>query len=351
MKKLKYLSVFSLPVTVWISFHSSGWVTFLPAFVFFLLIPLLEVFLKPNEHNLSQQEKEIASKDSFYDILLYVMFPVQWFFVFYFLFHVTEWNNKVELIGRTGAMATMCGVIGINLGHELGHRLKRWEQLFGEALLFSSLENHFLPYHNRGHHTNVGTPYDPATARRNEPLFVFWFRSHFGSYFQAWQIEFQRMRILKLPLFHWSNRMVVYTILHLIWLVSIYYFFGGKALYFYLWAAGIGILLLETVNYIEHYGLMRRKRENGTYEVVKRWHSWNSNHVIGRVVLFELSRHSDHHFKADRPYQLLESHEDSPVMPTGYPGMMLLSLFPPLFFYVVNPIIDREMDKHYEQYS
>jgi alkane 1-monooxygenase len=98
----------------------------------------------------------------------------------------------------------------------------------------------------------------------------------------------------------------------------------------------IGISLLETVNYIEHYGLVREKKENGSYERVRRWHSWNSNHVLGRIVLFELSRHSDHHFKADRPYQLLESHEESPTMPTGYPGMMLMALVPPLFFSVMN---------------
>ncbi len=336
MKKLKYLSIFSLPLSVWISFHFTGIWTFLPVIIFFVLVPLLELFVKPNPRNLEVHEKELVEKDPFYDWMLYLMMPIQWYFIFYFLFYVSDWANSPDFIGRIISMGTMCGIIGINVGHELGHRMKSWERFIGETLLFTSLENHFLPYHNRGHHTNVGTLMDPATARKNETLYIFWIRSHFGSYFQAWQIEAQRMKIMKKPWFYWSNKMLTYSILYIIWLSFIYFFFGNVAFKAYLWAAAIGIILLETVNYIEHYGLMRKQRENGTYETVKRWHSWNSNHVIGRVVLFELSRHSDHHFKADRPYQLLESHEQSPTMPTGYPGMMLLSLVPPLFFKVMN---------------
>jgi alkane 1-monooxygenase len=208
--------------------------------------------------------------------------------------------------------------------------------------LTTSLENHFLPYHNRGHHHNVATPEDPATARKNEPVYLFWIRSHFGSYIQAWQIELQRMKIVgKAPL-SLSNRMVMYTLMNFSICCVIYFFLGAQELVFFLIVATIGILLLETVNYIEHYGLLRKKRENGSYDRVRRIHSWNSNHVLGRVVLFELSRHSDHHYKADRPYQLLETHDESPLMPTGYPGMMLLSLLPPLFFKMMNPRIISE---------
>ena len=130
--------------------------------------------------------------------------------------------------------------------------------------------------------------------------------------------------------------MLIYSIVQLTVCAVVVLFFQLSGLLFFLIAATIGILLLETVNYIEHYGLLRKKRENGTYDRVRRIHSWNSNHVLGRVVLFELSRHSDHHYKPDRPYQLLESREESPIMPSGYPGMMLLSFIPPLFFAVMN---------------
>ena len=342
-KKLKYLSVLSLPICVWISFHSSGILTFLPALYLFIAIPFFELILKVDKSNLSEQEKVLAANDSFYSILLYLMLPVQFGFLVYFMFNIQEAQSTSVLIGRISSMGLMCGVLGINIGHELGHRSNRFERFIGELLLLSSLENHFLPYHNRGHHTNVGTKSDPATARRDEWLFVFWFRSQIGSYIQAWKIEITRMKIMKKHVFSLENKMIQYTLLHSLFLGSIYAYFGLTVLIYFLFAALVGILLLETVNYIEHYGLYRQQRENGNYEQVKRKHSWNSNHVIGRAVLFELSRHSDHHFKADRPYQLVETSDDSPVMPTGYPGMMVLAFIPPLFFKVMNHRVNKAL--------
>jgi len=343
LKKLKYLSVLSLPICVWISFHSNGILTFLPALYLFGAIPFFELILKVDQQNLSEQEKVLAANDPFYSVLLYLMLPIQFGFLVYFMFHIQEAQSSSVLIGRISSMGLMCGVLGINIGHELGHRSNRFERCIGELLLLSSLENHFLPYHNRGHHTNVGTKSDPATARRDEWLFVFWFRSQIGSYFQAWKIEITRMKIMKKHVFSLENKMIQYTLLHSLFLGSIYAYFGSAVLIYFLFAAAIGIVLLETVNYIEHYGLYRQQKENGNYEQVKRKHSWNSNHVIGRVVLFELSRHSDHHFKADRPYQLMETSDDSPVMPTGYPGMMLLSFIPPLFFKVMNHRVNKAL--------
>jgi alkane 1-monooxygenase len=336
MKKLKYLTIYLLPITVTVSFTSQGALTFLPLVVFFVLIPLAELLLKQDAQNLDEKERELAAKDPFYDWLLYSMIPIQIAFLILFLLTFQDVNSAFSLVGRSISMAIMCGVIGINIGHELGHRTKRFEQFLGEILLLSSLENHFLPYHNRGHHNNVATPGDPATARKNEWLYIFWFRSHLGSYFQAWQIEFERMQIIGRAKFSIHNKMIVYTFVQFLLCALILFAIGKTALLFFLIVAVGGILLLETVNYIEHYGLLREKRENGTYDRVRRIHSWNSNHVFGRVVLFELSRHSDHHYKPDRPYQLLETHEESPIMPTGYPGMMLLALLPPLFFMVMN---------------
>jgi alkane 1-monooxygenase len=336
MKKFKYLTIFLLPITVVLSFTQEGLLTFTPIVIFFGIIPLLELLLPKDASNLEGRERDLAEHDPFYNWLIYSLVPLQYSFLIWFLFVISETNTGLELAGRVSAMGIMCGVIGINVGHELGHRLNRAEQFLGELLLLTSLENHFLPYHNRGHHTNVATPEDPATARKNEPLYVFWFRSHFGSYFQAWKIEVQRMKIMKLSVLSLRNRMISYSLAQFILLLIIYCFFGINGFLYFMVAASTGIILLETVNYIEHYGLLRKKRENGTYEAVKRIHSWNSNNILGRVILFELSRHSDHHFKADRPYQILESHEDSPTMPTGYPGMMILALVPPLFFLVMN---------------
>ncbi len=133
-----------------------------------------------------------------------------------------------------------------------------------------------------------------------------------------------------------KNEMLQAHIIQMAFLLMIYVIFGLEILGYFLLAALMGILLLETVNYIEHYGLSRKKFEDGRYERALPTHSWNSNHVIGRLMLFELSRHSDHHYLASRKYQLLKHHEDAPQMPTGYPGMMLLSLFPPAWFFVMN---------------
>jgi alkane 1-monooxygenase len=129
---------------------------------------------------------------------------------------------------------------------------------------------------------------------------------------------------------------VVYTIANILVVGLIYYLFDFKVLFAFVLAAVIGILLLGTVDYIEHYGLLRKMNESGRYERVKHHHSWNSDHQIGRLMLFNLSRHSDHHYKSSRKYQLLESIPESPQMPTGYPGMMLLATVPPLFFWVMN---------------
>jgi alkane 1-monooxygenase len=202
-----------------------------------------------------------------------------------------------------------------------------------------------LPYHNGGHHYLVATPDDPATARKNESLYMFWIRSHFGSYFLAWKLEFKRIKRLGMKKFCTGNRMIFYAISNVLVFFAIYVFFDWKTLLAFLGAATFGILLLETVNYIEHYGLLRKKI-NSRYERTSPQHSWNSDHPIGRLFLFNLSRHSDHHKNGSKKYHLLNSYAESPQMPTGYPGMMLLALIPPLWFRYMNKrISDFESNK------
>lgn len=343
MRRLKYFLIFLLPVTVGFAFESEGIQTYLPLFVFFALVPLLELLIPKSWNTDEATETDLSNPDLFYNLLLYSLVPLQWLFLFYFLSEQNTTTDTLTWWGRVLAMGLMCGIIGINVGHELGHRSNKSERFLGELLLLSSLENHFLPYHNRGHHTNVGTPKDPASARRNEWLFVFWFRSQIGSYIQAWQIETQRMQITKQFWFSLRNKMAAYSLVHSILLLFIFWIFGSVAVFAFLSAAAFGIILLETVNYIEHYGLARKQKPNGQYELVKRHHSWNSNHLLGRAILFELSRHSEHHYKPDKPYQLLNRHESAPNMPTGYPGMMLLALIPPLFFRVMNKAVDKAL--------
>ncbi|MAD98237.1 MAG: alkane 1-monooxygenase [Flavobacteriaceae bacterium] len=337
MKAFKYLSILILPIVVYFSFTGKGWITHLPAIVFFGFVPLIELFIPPNKENFSKDQEQIEKENKGYTYILYATLPVQLVFLGFFLVSIGEAGlTTSEYIGRVFSMGIMCGVIGINVGHELGHRNNRFDEFLGEILLLTSLNTHFLPYHNAGHHYNVATPEDAATARKNELLYVFWFRSHFQSYQQAWQLENKRMKESGRSWLHFQNRMVVYTLCNILLLASIYFFFGQFVFLSFVAAAVVGIVLLETVNYIEHYGLLRNKNKFGRYEKVKRTHSWNSDHQVGQVLLFNLSRHSDHHYNGSKHYQLLKTLPESPQMPTGYPGMMVLSLFPPLWFNIMN---------------
>ena len=140
-----------------------------------------------------------------------------------------------------------------------------------------------------------------------------------------------------------KNDMLWYTIIQSLYLTSVFYFFGAKTCAFAIAIGVISFLFLETINYIEHYGLLREKLESGRYERVKEVHSWNSNHSIGRIVLYELTRHSDHHFKSSKKYQVLDSYEKSPELPYGYPSSIILSLMPPLWFRKMNPLVPKKM--------
>ncbi|XRE42787.1 Alkane-1 monooxygenase [Tenacibaculum discolor] len=337
MKALKFLTILILPITVYISFTSMGWLTLLPLVVFFGFVPLLELLFNPDKQNLNKEQEELEKENKLYTYILYATVPVQLLFLGWFLWMMKDAHlTTIEYIGRISAMGLMCGVIGINVGHELGHRNNRFDEFLGEILLLTSLDTHFLPYHNAGHHFNVATPKDAATARKNEIVYLFWIRSHFQSYYQAWETENRRLKNSGRNWFHLQNRMLIYTICNILLLIGIFFLFGLNTLLAFTAAAVFGILLLETVNYIEHYGLLRKQNEKGRYERVKRTHSWNSDHRIGMLMLFNLSRHSDHHYNGSKHYQLLKSLPESPQMPTGYPGMMLVALVPPLWFSIMN---------------
>jgi alkane 1-monooxygenase len=336
---LKYLGVLTLPLLAYISFTSRGWITYAPILEAFLLVPLVELLIKPDPENLDETEEHLRNKNMIYDLMLYIMVPVQFLLLYIFLSTVNEPGLlPYERLGRLTAMGLLCGVIGINVAHELGHRNKPFERILAKSLLMTSLYMHFYIEHNRGHHRNVATPHDPSSARYGENLYFFWVRSVCRSYISAWRLEKERLKKKSLGFVHFRNEMLRFQVIQLALVMGIYFYFGATTVLYFIGASVMGFLLLETVNYIEHYGLVRRPTDNG-FERVQPSHSWNSNHVMGRLMLFELSRHSDHHFNASRKYQILRNMDDSPQMPTGYPGMMILSIFPPFWFAVMNPKI------------
>lgn len=342
IRLFKYLSPATLYFTGILAFSVNGWITWLPILYAWLLIPLLELFLKPKKTNLNEAEKEIALHHKGYDYMLYLIVPFQYATLIYFLFSFHQPNlTNSEISGRICSMGLLCGTFGINVAHELGHRVKTFERILAKLLLATSMYMHFYIEHNKGHHKNVATLEDPSSARLNEPVYFFYFRTILFSYLSAWKIANEDCRKKNRISFSIHNEMLQAHIIQLLLVFTIFLIFGKIITFYFLIAAFIGILLLETVNYIEHYGLVRKKRENGIYERAMPWHSWNSNHPIGRIMLFELSRHSDHHYLASKKYQLLEHHDDAPQLPTGYPGSMLLALVPILWFAVMNAKIKK----------
>ncbi|HRK74479.1 MAG TPA: alkane 1-monooxygenase [Rhodothermales bacterium] len=344
-RAVKYGLVYITPAVVMCSLASADYGSFLAVFTLFGIIPFLELFTSGSTANLSAIEEEMALQDRTYDFLLYGLVPVQYLILGYFLHQIGQEGLPLYAqIGMMTAFGMACGVLGINAAHELGHRSTQYEQFMSKALLLTTLYMHFYIEHNRGHHKNVSTDKDPASSRYGESVYVFYFRTIWGSWISAWRLETVRLKKLKRGFWTWHNEMLRFQIIQLGLLGLIYGYFGFPTLFWFLGGAAIGCLLLETVNYIEHYGL-RREKSGLRYEKVLPNHSWNSNHPIGRLVLLELSRHSDHHYVASRKYQLLRHFDNSPQMPTGYPGMMLLALIPPLWFYVMHREIAK-LSKH-----
>lgn len=335
--RLKYLTVFTIPVAVYFSFTNTGGLAFIPILYAFGFVPLIEFLIPPRTENDSEELQALKARDKWYDFLLIAVVPVHYGFGIWFLFTVGQDVDWVTRLGWIMSYGLMCGVLGINVAHELGHHPIKLHQRLAQALLLTSQYTHFYIEHNRGHHKNVATPGDPSTARLGEPLMVFWVRSTCQTYMKAWALEGERLKRKKQSLFSLKNLMVRFTLLQILLVSVVYFVFGPVVLLSYIGAAIIGFLLLETVNYIEHYGLLRKKVSEFRYEDASPQHSWNSDHLMGRSLLFELSRHSDHHYQPAKRYQVLNRWESSPQMPTGYPGMMLLSLIPPLWFAVMNP--------------
>lgn len=340
---LKYLLGFlGVPLIVLVSLHFNGyWVFFAPV-VAFIFIPLAEQIIPGSKKNYAPEVENSKSSNSFFDFLLYLNVPIQYGLLVYFLYLVAYVDlTSIELTGKTISMGISCGILGINVAHELGHRTNKYEQGLAKSLLLTSMYMHFFIEHNRGHHKNIGTPIDPASSRLNEPVYVFWFRSIFGSYFSALNLE--KLRLVRMEINAWSlkNEMIRFGIFQILFITVIAIIFGPVTLLYFLLAAAIGILLLETVNYIEHYGLQRIEIEPGLYEKVKPTHSWNSEHILGRLMLYELTRHSDHHFKANRKFQVLRYFEESPQLPLGYPASLIVALVPPLWFSIMNPRIKK----------
>lgn len=342
MPKFLYLISFVGSLNILIAFWLRGVWSFFPLVFTFMVLPCLELFLRPDARNLAVDEEDRQKNQTYFDWILWLSLPLQYLLLAWYLKLMSSANlSFLEQLGLTLSMGLSCGVLGINAAHEIGHRNTPHEQVMARLLLMTAWYWHFTIEHNKGHHKNVSTPEDPASARLNESVFTFYLRSIFGSIRSAWHIETLNARREGHSIWSWRNEMVLALIVQLSFTLAIFFVFGSTATLGFLGAAIVGVLLLETVNYIEHYGLSRQELAPGRFEKVQPYHSWNADHPISRVFLFNLSRHSDHHYNAARKYQILRHHNDSLQLPTGYPGMMLLALIPPLWFRIMNQRIPR----------
>ena len=344
LSDLKYLSAFSIPLVAILSFWlGESWAFFTPVFAF-VLIPILEIILPVNTDNLSPEQANSKLKNKFFDLLLYLNLPIVYSIIGYFLWSLSWADYSTSaLIGYTFSVGIVLGANGINVAHELGHRKTAWERTLGKILLLPAQYMHFYIEHNFGHHLHAATQHDPASAAYNQSVYSFWITSTTRQYVSAWRIQKNLLKNEGLGFLSFKNDMLWYTIIQLSYLALCFVLFGALGLMIAAIIAVVGILLLETINYIEHYGLRRGQTKSGRFERVTAIHSWNSNHILGRVILYELTRHSDHHYKASKKYQVLENHDISPQLPFGYPTSMVLSLLPPLWFAIMNKRVPKEM--------
>jgi alkane 1-monooxygenase len=310
---------------------------FLGPVLVFVVFPLLDIAIGMDSTNPPDSVLKFLEQDRYYRWCTYLFIPIQYAGL---VFACWMWaSGDLTLVESIGLALTM-GVVGgiaINTAHELGHKRASSERWLSRVALAQTGYGHFFIEHNRGHHVKVATPEDPASARLGEGFWAFLPRTVVGSLRSAWEIEAARLeRLEKSP---WGIHNDVLSA----WAMTVALFaglaiaFGPVVLPYLLVQAVIGFSLLEVVNYLEHYGLLRQKREDGRYERCRPEHSWNSNNVASNVLLYHLQRHSDHHANPTRRYQALRHVEEAPQLPTGYAGMIVLAWFPPLWRRVMDP--------------
>jgi alkane 1-monooxygenase len=337
-RDLGYLLAYALVTVIFTGNYLNGGHTALGPLAAFGLIPVVDWWLGTDHRNPLPANEPALERNLAFRALLWSWAPVQLCLIGY-----SAWRFSTGDIGagaRVGmiiATGIGSGGLGITIAHELGHRSNVVDKWCARLLLGSVCYTHFTVEHNRGHHIRVGTPLDPATARYGEALWGFVARNLPQQFLSAWKLENARLRKAGGRALSARNRMIWFSLIPPAAGALFYVVLGPLGAAFFYGQALMAIFLLETVNYIEHYGLVRKEIEPGVYERVTPWHSWNASFVLSNWLLFRLQRHADHHANAGRRYQILRHHDDAPQLPAGYPTMILLALIPPLWWLVMNP--------------
>lgn len=311
------------------------WIAAVPILLF-VLVPIVDRLVGLERRNRDDDPRwRIAA-----DAPLYAWVPVQLSMLVIFVERAGAGSyTPSELVGLTIAVGLTTGAGGINVAHELMHRASSVARAASEVLMTSVSYGHFCIEHVHGHHRHVATPRDPATSRRGEGVFAFWPRSVLGGMVSAWRIESERCggsravgpgadRRLRFPVMLAVAYALAWWLGGTLGVVAL----AGQSL--------VAVLLLETINYVEHYGLVRARLADGRFERVRPQHSWNASHRVSNWYLFNLQRHSDHHHVASRPYWRLRHHDDVPQLPFSYPAALLTALVPPLWRRWMDPRVD-----------
>ena len=338
-RSLPHWLIYSVPLLAVLGLRLGGLWPLLAAAYVFVLIPVLEPLLGRNTSN---EGADGPARRWAFDLPLLVWVPAQLALLGWAILRLGHSPpSSVAFWAGAAAVGLVTGGIGITVAHEWMHRSTRWERALAEILLVSVSYPHFSIEHVFGHHKNVATPLDPASSRRGESVYAFLPRTLRGSLRSAWAIERARRERLGIAWFSLRNAFLRYALELGLVLALVTYAAGPLGLLFFAAQSVVAVLLLETINYVEHYGLSRHQLEPGKYERVRPWHSWNASQRLTNWLLLNLQRHSDHHYLASRPYHQLRHYEEVPQLPAGYAAMIWLALIPPLWRWVMDPRVEQ----------
>ena len=323
----------------WLATGWSVWFWIGPI-VILVVVPAIDLVAGLDRSNPPDDVIEALENDRYYRWVTYLFLPIQYAGFVGAFWLIAEggltWFEKLGLAISIGCI----GGIGINTAHELGHKKESHERWLSKIALAPVFYGHFYIEHNRGHHVRVATPEDPASSRVGENFYQFWPRTVIGSLRSAWRLEKRRYARKQQHPFRIGNDVLNSWLMSLVLWGALVAWLGVGVLPFLVVQAVVGFSLLEVVNYMEHYGMLRQKVGTGErqrYERVDPSHSWNSNNIATNVLLYHLQRHSDHHANPTRRYQALRDFEESPVLPTGYAGMIVLAIVPAVWRRVMDP--------------
>jgi len=312
------------------------WLWFTVAFLYGLL-PIMDVIFGTDESNPSDDLVETLKGQRYYVYIMYLATFMHWASLVGMAYIVSQYDwSWFSILGGAISAGIMNGV-GLVTGHEMGHKVNdRAQANCSKLVLACSGYGHFSIEHNKGHHKDVATPEDPASSRMGESIYKFVQREIPGAFRRAWSLEAARLNRLGKSEWSMGNEIIQSMSITVAAYTLMLAYFGPVMVPFLFIAAAYGWWQLTCANYVEHYGLLRQKNEDGRYERCQPHHSWNSNHKASNLVLLHLQRHSDHHAHPTRPYQVLRDYTDVPSLPSGYPWMFALSMIPAAWYSVMD---------------